>query len=267
MQVVTLMNSKGGVGKTTMTATLGAGLASLGYRVLLIDTDYQRHTITSALGMDKEPGFYDLVVRGAPWNSVARNVPPARYAAPEHLPQVGKMLLLPGNIESRSVATADIEDATLLYRRITELDGAVDFVLIDTSPTPSLINALIYLASDRMIYPTQLERGSLEGVAESFQYRKRYSDFRVASGLSPIEPIGIVPTMTNLGTNEHADNHKDITHNPDQIPVWEPIHRRIVWAESHSEQRSIFAYAPDSPAAQDGWRMVGRFLEVVHAPV
>ena len=64
-------------------------------------------------------------------------------------------------------------------------------VLIDTSPTPSLINALIYLASDAMLYPTQLEYGSLEGVAESFEYRQRYSEFRVGAGLRPIQPLGI----------------------------------------------------------------------------
>ena len=57
MQVITLMNSKGGVGKTTAAETIGAGLAILGYRALLLDTDYQRFTITSALGMDKEPAF------------------------------------------------------------------------------------------------------------------------------------------------------------------------------------------------------------------
>jgi cellulose biosynthesis protein BcsQ len=265
MQVVTLMNSKGGVGKTTLATTLGAGLAIWGYRVLLLDTDYQRHTITSALGIDKEPGFYELLVRGAAWNQIVRPVPKDRYSDPDHHQgHTGSLALLPGNIESRNVITASIEDAMLLYNRLLELVNRFDFVLIDTSPTPSLINALIYLASNALLYPTQLERGSLEGVAESFDYRQRYSDFREASGLTPIRALGIVPTMTNLGTNEHADNLKAVIDNPDDIAVWEPMHRRIIWAEAHSDQRSIFAYAPQHDAAKDGWRMVKRFLEAIH---
>jgi chromosome partitioning protein len=264
VKVVTLMNGKGGVGKTTMAATIGAALAIWGYRTLLLDTDYQRYTITTALGMNKEPGFYELLVRGAAWAQLVREVPPDRYCTADQTQTGGGLALLPGNIESRNVITASIEDAMLLHTRLTELEGRFDFVLIDTSPTPSLINALIYLASHAMLYPTQLERGSLEGVAESFEYRQRYSDFRVASGLSPIQALGIVPTMTNLNTNEHADNLKDILQNPDDIPVWEPIHRRIAWAEAHSDQRSIFAYAPDHDAARDGWRLAQRFLEAIH---
>jgi cellulose biosynthesis protein BcsQ len=80
--------------------------------VLLLDTDYQRHTITSALGMDKAPGFYELLVRGAAWKQVIRTVPPQQYAAAR--PDQGSLHLLPGNIESRNVITSGIEDATLL---------------------------------------------------------------------------------------------------------------------------------------------------------
>ena len=55
----------------------------------------------------------------------------------------------------------------------------------------------------------------------------------------------------------------DIQHNPDQIQVWRPIHRRIVWAEAARDQRAIFAYAPDHEAAEEAWHLVHQFTEAV----
>jgi chromosome partitioning protein len=261
VKVVTFMNSKGGVAKTTLAVTLAAGLAIQGKKVMLVDTDSQEYTATPALGIAKEPGFYNMLVRGASWAHVAREVSPDRYCTADQTQLGGALWLLPSNIEGRNVVTSGIEDSLLLHTRLQELQGRFDYVILDTAPTPSLINALIYQASDWMIYPTQLEFPSVEGLKGSFEYRKRYSRLRLAYGLPPIEALGIVPTMTNLGTNEHAFNMGDIKNNPDQLPIWRPISRRIIWAEAARDQRAIFAYAPDHEAAQEGWKLVSQFNE------
>ena len=77
MKVITLLNEKGGVAKTTMAVHAAAGLAIKGYKVVLIDADAQGHA-TIALGRQKEPGFYDLIVRGAPFDKVLRRINPER---------------------------------------------------------------------------------------------------------------------------------------------------------------------------------------------
>ena len=69
MKIVTLLNEKGGVGKTTLATHLAAGLAIRGKRVILVDADPQGHA-TIAFGLSKEPGFYDLIVRNAPFQKV-----------------------------------------------------------------------------------------------------------------------------------------------------------------------------------------------------
>src|SRR5688572_32827253 len=103
MKVVTLLNEKGGVGKTTLSVTLASGLAAMGHRVMLIDTDPQGHAGIS-LGLEKSPGFYDLVVRGADLGQVTAVISPKRYVNPNELENhKGKLYVVAGNIETRGI--------------------------------------------------------------------------------------------------------------------------------------------------------------------
>lgn len=254
MHVVTLLNEKGGVAKTTLAVTLASYLAIKGNSVILIDSDAQS-TATAAFGIPASPGFYDLVARDAAWNEVLVPIDPAKIAQGE---VKGKLWLVPGNRETRSI---NVDNAALLLNRLSEID--VDFVIIDTSPTPSMLHVLIYIATDALVYPTQLETWSVQGLAHSFRHREQYSKFRQSLGFAPIHVLGIVPTMTNLNTLEHAENLRDIRSNA-PAPVWRPLHRRILWAETAAAQRSIFAYAPDSEAAKDAEILGNQFMEALH---
>ena len=79
MKTITLLNEKGGVGKTTMAMTLACGLARDGYRVMLVDSDPQA-TATLGLGMEHEPGFYDLIQRKQAWANLSRTIEIERIA-------------------------------------------------------------------------------------------------------------------------------------------------------------------------------------------
>src|SRR5690606_35498477 len=136
MKVITLLNEKGGVAKTTMAIHAAAGLAIKGYRVVIIDADAQGHA-TIALGRQKGPGFYDLIVRDAPFDQVLRHISPERYATREMAENMkGDLLLVPSNVETRSISH-NISDAFAVLKRVMQIRDAIDCVIFDTSPTPS----------------------------------------------------------------------------------------------------------------------------------
>jgi chromosome partitioning protein len=252
MQVITLANEKGGVGKTTMAIHLAAGLAIRGNRVLLIDADAQAHA-TFGMGLKSEPGFYDLLVRDAGWADVLRVVQPEVYESPEE-PSKGILVVLPGNIETQLIAQR-IDDPFAIYNRLLQLEGHIDTVVFDTSPTPSLLHGVIYLASDGIIYPTLCETYSLNGLINTLRNREAFEQQRKNALGKPLRIMGIVPTMFREKTVEHSENYNDLKNRYGDL-VWEPMHMRITWPEATAYRRPVFAVAPRSVAAYEAWYLV-----------
>jgi chromosome partitioning protein len=260
MNIITFFNEKGGVGKTTLATALAAALAIRGKRVLLIDADAQANA-GAVFGIAPYAGLYDLLVRGANLNDVILTVDPQRIAVPDE-PLAGQLYLIGSNIETQNIATSRTElDAFLV--KMLELDntGAVDTVIVDTPPTPSLLHGMLYMATDGMIIPTRLEAFSMTGVARTLKYRETYNKMRQGFGYPPIELHGIVPVATELGTMEHAENLKYLhtTYTP-SYRVYRPLHKRIRWSEAIAARRSLFAYDPVCQAAQEAWGFVDEVL-------
>jgi len=260
MKVITLLNEKGGVCKTTLSTTIASKLAITGYKVLLIDADAQGHS-TIAFGLPKEPGFYDLLVRNASYQDTLRQVPADAYA-PDGI-TAGSLLLVPSNIETRNIASS-ISDGFLLSNRLAELRDIFDYVVIDTSPTPSLLHTSIYMATDFVVYPTKLERWSLDGLVESMQHLESVNQHLVTRGIrEAVAVAGIVPTITELGTVEHAENYKALRDAYGDL-VLRPIAKRTVWREAASFGKSIFAYAlDDDRSVKSANQLVSTLLERV----
>lgn len=252
MKTITLLNEKGGVGKTTLATTLAAGYANMGASVLLIDADAQGQA-SIAFGARKEPGFYDLLKRMADWRTVLKTIPADRYAPNGHAN--GRLALLPGNDETRSIASV-IPSATLLWERLAEVESAFDFVIVDTAPTPSLLHSVVLFATDALVYPTKLESWSLDGLKESLLHVKQFNRSLVAKDYRPeVHMAGIVPNMTELGTTEHADNMNTLAQQFGN-QILRPIPKRTAWRESTSAALSIFAYAPGSAEAESAQNFV-----------
>lgn len=245
MIVVTIGNEKGGVGKTTTATTLAAGLAQRGKRVLLIDADPQGHA-TRALGLPKEPGLYNWLVREADYREVLRRIPPERYGGAENT----MLYLIPSNVETRNIATS-ISDAYAVADSLEPLKPLFDFCLIDTSPTPSLLHGAIYLASDYTIYPTLCEYWSFDGLSESIGRQESVAH------VHKVKILGIIPFRVRLQTLEHSENLERL-HERFANLVWEPIPDSIVWAEAASFQVPVFVHAPDHSASKIAWQMVER---------
>lgn len=158
-KIIALANQKGGVGKTTTAINLGASLAVLEYKVLIIDFDPQGNA-SSGLGIDIqniEKGIYECIID---------NVDPYEVIVQTEL---GNLHVLPANIdlvgaEIEMLNRADRE--TVLKNTIAAVKDSYDFVLIDCSPSLGLITVNALTAADSVILPVQCEYFAMEGLGK-----------------------------------------------------------------------------------------------------
>lgn len=238
-RIYTLVNQKGGVGKTTTAINLGAYLARFGQRVLIVDIDPQANA-TSSLGVDKHSvkgGVYETLLNG-------------QSASPFILlNQRLKLSLLPA---SPVLAGAEVELVNEFGREnrlknvLEPVSEVYDYILVDCPPSLGLlaVNGLV-AARDGVIIPVQCEYLALEGIGELIRTIQRV---RVA--LFPgLKVRGVVMTMfdgrTHLATDVVAEVRKHFSGQVfDTI-----IPRSIRLAEAPSFGLPISIYAPSSNAA------------------
>jgi chromosome partitioning protein len=252
MKIITLLNEKGGVGKTTLSTHIAAGLAVKGNRVILIDSDPQGHA-GAMFNMPPEAGLYDLLVRNAPFKNVLRVVPPELYEPPD-VPSTGMLAVVPSNLETRNIPNM-ISNIFAVKQRLDELEGFADVIIFDTSPTPSLLHGAIYIATNGIIYPTELSALSFTSLMESMDRRGEFVTTKSQMGLGDIHALGIVPTKTRMKTVEHSENYEMLQEQYGEL-VWDPIPLSITWEESAMQHRPVFSYAPHTRAAKHGWQLV-----------
>lgn len=257
MKIITLLNEKGGVGKTTLSTHLASYLALQGHKVILVDADPQAHA-TVTLGIAKSSGFYDLMVRDDSFQSVLRMVSPEVYEIVGQETK-GALYLVPSNVETRNIANS-ISDAFAIAEKFREVADFVDFVIFDTSPTPSLLHGAIYIATDAIVYPTKCEYLSFDGLVESMKHRTQAENHRKRWGLNPIHLLGIIPTMYRGKTLEHAENLAEMQKMFGNA-VWEPIPQRTIWTEITRMHSMVWTAAPTSYAAQDALTLGKHFME------
>jgi len=260
MKTIGLFNEKGGVGKTTLSTHLAAGLALQGARVLLIDADAQGQA-TRALGLKKSPALYDLLVReDTDWRNVL--VVPAREVWGSDKDGKGTLVVLPSNKETRSIGE-NMSDPMVLANRLAEIAPVFDYVVIDTAPTPSLFHVVVYLATDHVLYPTETENFSLDGLNESL---------KTMAGLEKLAPKYQTETPLILGVLPNKYDGQLISHKKAleflnqkfRDDVFEPIKDLTVWTQASFLSRLLYSYQPKGEAVKQMWRLVHRVEDMVH---
>jgi chromosome partitioning protein len=235
----TLVNQKGGVGKTTTAINLGAYLAYYGQRILLIDLDPQANA-TSCVGVDKN------TVRGGTYEALIGSAPAASFIL--HNPRL-KLSLLPA---SPALAGAEVELVSELAREsflkksISALIERYDYILIDCPPSLGLLTLNgIVAAIDGVIIPVQCEYLPLEGLSQLNQTLDR-----VRSAILPELKIrGVVLTMFDGRTNLSNDVVKEVRRHFPDLVFEAVIPRTVRLAEAPSYGQPISAYAPTSNGA------------------
>jgi chromosome partitioning protein len=158
-RIMAIANQKGGVGKTTTTVNLGACLAALGQKVLLVDIDPQGNT-TSGIGVDKsniEKSIYNVLINEEP---IKDNMVKTEYE---------NLYLLPSNIQ---LAGAEIELVPAISREyklknaMEEIKDQFDFILIDCPPSLGLLTLNALTAANTVLVPIQCEYYALEGLGQ-----------------------------------------------------------------------------------------------------
>jgi chromosome partitioning protein len=238
-KIYTLVNQKGGVGKTTSTINLAAYLAKLGQKVLVVDLDPQANA-TSCLGVDK------LNVAGGTYEALLGDENIFRYIL---LNERLNLSLLPA---SPSLAGAEIElveelaRETRLRKALMQVADRYQYIFIDCPPSLGLltVNGLM-AAMDGVIVPVQCEYLALEGLGQLTQTIER-----VRSALFPeLKVRGVVLTMYDNRTNLANDVVKEVSkHFPNQV-FKSIIPRNIRLAEAPSYGLPISEYAPTSVGA------------------
>lgn len=243
-KVISLINQKGGVGKTTTSINLAASLALFGKKVLLIDLDPQCNA-TTGIGLNKgdiEKSVYNVFNGSAQIEeSIAKTKYKNLYVIPANINLAGVSLELDQDIQNTGKQKAE-----KLKTHIDRIREEYDFILIDCPPSLGIITTNALTASDSVIIPVQCEFFALEGITQLLK-AIMYTQANLNPNLS-IE--GVLLTMldarTNLGlevVEEIRSYFKDKVYNT-------IIPRLIKLTEAPSHGKPIVAYDPKSRGSE-----------------
>lgn len=260
MQIITLLNEKGGVGKTSQAIHLAAGLAIRDARVLLIDTDPQANA-TGHMRIPASDGAFRLLAQEAEWRDVLLTIDPEIWAGA--YPTNGSLWLLPSHVNNRVIPMV-VDDPDLFAERLDELRELIDYVIIDTPPTPSMLHTMIYRCSDYILMPTQFDIYSLEGLAKTAGRVAKEREIRPSLGLPPLHLLGIQPTMYRR-TNAHEYGMSEVTAHFGPDVVWPPMALRTAWSDAAGNGKTLYADSAGSEAELEAWSMVDHVMRRVTA--
>jgi chromosome partitioning protein len=238
-RVIAIVNQKGGVGKSTTAVNLGAALALMGRRVLLIDIDPQGNT-TSGLGIDKREIGDDI------YSVLLSDVPADRAVLPTAIPGLE---VIPATI---NLAGAEIELVSTLSRE-TRLKRALestvtryDYVFIDCPPSLGLLTLNALTAADEVLIPVQAEYYALEGLSQLTTVVRR-----IREALNPRLTIaGVLVTMFDARTRLASEVLKEVNdYFPSQV-FRTQIPRNIRLSEAPSFGKPAVLFDVKSRGAQ-----------------
>ncbi len=241
MRKIAVSLSKGGVGKTTTAVNLAAGLAQIGAKVLLIDTDAQGQ-VSFMLGSQPKVGLGEVLTQ---------DIKPeeAMLEARERLWLLAGGTSLVG--ANKLIARKDFGGEQTLTEALASLDGKYDYVILDTSPgwDAVIINVLFY--AHEVLSPVSLEVLTLKGLAE---FSKRLAAINKYNKLS-LEYI--VPNFLDRRVKKSGELLEQLRAFYAQ-QLCSPIRYNVSLSEAAGFGQTIYEYAPNSPGAEDYKRLAER---------
>lgn len=246
-RVVAMCNQKGGVGKTTTTVNIAAGLAKAGLNVLVIDNDPQGNAST-ALGLEHRsgtPSIYEALVEDAPLASTVQACPdvPGLWGVPATIDLSGAEIELV-SLVSRETRLRRAVD-TYLADRVTAGEEPIDYVLVDCPPSLGLLTVNAFVVGREVLIPIQCEYYALEGLTQLLKTIEL-----IKAHLNPELSVStILLTMYDGRTNLAQQVAEEVrTHFPLQT-LRTTVPRSVRISEAPSYGQTVMTYDPTSTGA------------------
>lgn len=259
MRKISVLNQKGGVGKTTTVVNLSAALSKMGKKVVAVDLDPQAH-LTIHLGIDPdntEAGSYKVLSGSGKFEDEIIEVRENLWLLPANINLVGA--------ESELVSVVGRE--TILKEAIAEVEDRFDYMIIDCAPSLGLLTLNALAATNEILIPLQPHFLALQGLGKLLEtaelVNKRINpELRVRGVL-----LCMFDTRASLPNEVKADIEQFLESARGTDCSWSqarllPVHirRNIKLAEAPSYGKTIYEYEPECNGAQD-YERVAEFVE------
>lgn len=247
--IISVVNQKGGVGKTTTALNLAAYLSERGKFILLVDIDPQANA-TSGLGIDHKQlsaGVYEGLLGTHSLRSLI------------HSTMHPGLKVLPAT-QSLAGASVELVNAQerefFLHKALLEIRNDYDYIFIDNPPSLGMLTINGLVAADSVLIPVQAEYFALEGLTQLLNTVNLVRD-----NLKPtLEVMGAVITMYDSRTRLSKEILEELyRYFPDKI-FRSVIPRSVRLAEAPSFGKTIFHYDPSSKAAKAYDRLANEFM-------
>ena len=243
-RIITVANQKGGVGKTTTTVNLAAGLAQSGLKVLVIDNDPQGNAST-ALGIEHRagtPSIYEVLVEGEPLANTVQECPsvPGLYGVPATIDLSGAEIELV-SLVSRETRLRRALDAYLADREARG-EERIDYVFVDCPPSLGLLTVNAFVVGREVLIPIQCEYYALEGLSQLLKTIEL-----IKAHLNPdLDVSTILLTMYDGRTNLAQQVAAEVREHFPKQTLRTTVPRSVRISEAPSHAQTVMTYDPGS---------------------
>jgi len=238
VNIISILNQKGGSAKTTTTVNLGAALAEIGKQILLIDIDPQGSTTKWLKCLNEGKGIYDVLVENT---SIVDNI---------NKTCINGLSVIPSSqwlIGAEKALASEVGAETILRRKLGELEQKWDYILIDCPPALGLLSLNALVAANEVLVPLETRVMALDGLAQLLKTIDAVKD-----RLNPdLEINGIVPCRVDKRTRLSLDVISDLRKRFNGMVYDTCIRETVKLAECPSFGQPIILYDSKSPGSED----------------